>query len=92
MKVYRIIHTIEKFLPIGKEEVRRYFSDLSKANQVFEALTPCINYSNDEWLSLDEVEIINTDGEYLEHETAVLRYFSDDTKIGVNFSVEPSSK
>ncbi len=92
MKVYRIIHTIEEFLPLEKEEARRYFSDLKKANRIFELLELGINYSNNEWLSLDEVEIININGEYFEHETAVLRYFSDDTKIGVNFSVEPSSK
>lgn len=92
MKVYRIIHTIKEFLPSGKEEVRRYFSDLAKANRIFEILALSLNYSNDEWLSLDEVEIINTDGEYFEHETAMLRYFSDDTMIGVNFNVEPSSK
>ena len=69
-----------------KEEVERRFSDLYKANLIFESLAEKADYSKDEWISLDVIEISDHDGELVEVEVAQLRFFSDDTKIGVNFN------
>lgn len=68
------------------EEVTRRFSDLHKANLVFESLAEKADYSKDEWIALDVIEIRDHDGELVEVEVAQLRFFSDDTKIGVNFN------
>lgn len=86
MEIFRIKHNIEKFLPFFQEEAERRFIDLEKANQVFESLAEKIDYSKDEWIALDIIEIQNQDGELVEKEVAQLRFFSDDTKIGVNFN------
>ena len=86
MEIFRIKHNIEKFLPLMKEEVERRFSDLNKANLIFESLSEKADYSKDEWISLDVIEVRDNDGEFVEVEVAQLRFFSDDTKIGVNFN------
>lgn len=86
MKIFRIKHNVEKFLPFFQDEVERRFSDLEKANQVFESLSDKVDYSKDEWISLDVIEMLDVDGEWIDHQVAQLRYFSDDTKVGVNFN------
>lgn len=86
MKIFRIKHNIEAFLPFFQEEAERRFTDLMKANQVFESIAEKIDYSKDEWIALYVIEIRNQEGELLEKEIAQLRFFSDDTKIGVNFN------
>lgn len=86
MEIFRIKHNIEAFLPFFQEEAERRFSDLRKANQIFESLAEKADYSKDEWIALDVVEIWNRDGELIEYQIAQLRFFSDDTKVGVNFN------
>lgn len=86
MKIFRIKHNIEAFLPFFQEEAERRFTDLMKANQVFESIAEKIDYSKDEWIALYVIEIRNQEGELLEKEIDQLRFFSDDTKIGVNFN------
>ena len=86
MEIFRIKHNIKKFLPFFHEEMERRFSDLPKANKIFESIAGKADYSRDEWISLDVVEITNQDGEIIEKEVKLLRFFSDDTKIGVNFN------
>ena len=86
MEIFRIKHNIEEFLPFMKEETERRFSDLQKANHVFETLAEKADYSNDEWIALDVIEIRDHEGELVEEEIAQLRFFSDNTKIGVNFN------
>lgn len=88
MTIYRVMHNIEKFLSFFQDEVTRKFSDIKKANHVFESLAEKADYSQDEWISLDVIEIRNQEGEYVEEEVAQLRFFSDDTKVGVNFNPE----
>ena len=88
MKVYRIIHNIHAYLKLGENETQRYFSDLRYANEYFELLAEKIDYSNDEWISLDDVEVICPIGEYMSGKEIILRYLSDDTKIGVKFDVD----
>ena len=87
MKVYRIAHNIDHFLKDGENEPKRYFSDLRYSNEVFESLLEGICYSDDEWISLDEVEFHSPFGEYEIKREVMLRYFSDDTKIGVKINV-----
>lgn len=87
MIVYRITHTIERFLSIGKREVKRHFSDLNIANSIYESLSSYLNYGNDEWISLEAIDIVNVNGEFIEHSKSTLRYLSDDTKIGVDFRI-----
>ncbi len=86
-KVYRIIHNIGKHLIVGETESKRYFSDLRYANGIFEMLANEIDYSDDEWIALDEIWVFGTSGEYQTKTEVMLRYFSDDTKIGVKFDV-----
>lgn len=86
MEIFRIKHNIQEFLPFMKKEAERRFSDLMKANQVFESLAEKADYSRDEWIALDVIGIRNQDGELVEEELAHLRFFSDDTKVGVNFN------
>ena len=86
MEIFRIKHNITEFLPLMKEEVERRFSDLERANLIFESLADKVDYSKDEWISLDVIEIMTIKGELIENEVAQLRFFSDDTKIGVNFN------
>lgn len=86
MEIFRIKHNIEAFLPFFHEEVERRFSDLKKANLIFESLAEKADYSKDEWIALDVIEIKNHEGELIEEEVAQLRFFSDDTKVGVNFN------
>ncbi|MDE6020293.1 MAG: hypothetical protein K2H01_04735 [Ruminococcus sp.] len=86
MEIFRIKHNIEEFLPTFQDETERRFSDLQKANLIFESLAEKAHYSNDEWISLDVIEIKDHDGELVEVEVAQLRFFSDDTKVGVNFN------
>ena len=86
MEIFRIKHNIAEFLPLMKEEVERRFSDLHKANLIFESLAEKAHYSNDEWIALDVIDIRDHDGELVEVEVAQLRFFSDDTKVGVNFN------
>ncbi len=87
-KVYRITHNISKWLKTGENESNRYFSDLRYANGIFEFLLDGIDYSNDEWISLDELEVDSPFGEYQVKKEIMLRYFSDDTKIGVIFNID----
>ncbi len=87
-KVYRITHNISKWLKTGENESNRYFSDLKYANGVFELMLDGIDYSNDEWISLDEIEVYSPFGEYQAKCEKMLRYFSDDTKIGVKFNID----
>ncbi len=87
-KVYRITHNISKWLKMGENESNRYFSDLRYANEIFELLLDGIDYSNDEWISLDELEVDSPFGEYQTKGEVMLRYFSDDTKIGVEFNID----
>lgn len=87
-KVYRITHNISKCLKFGETESKRYFSDLRYANGIFEMLANEIDYSNDEWVTLDELWVFSPLGEYQTNTEIMLRYFSDDTKIGVKFDVE----
>lgn len=86
MEVFILKHNIGELLPIGKELAERYFSDLRKANHVFELLSERTDYSNEEWVSLEVVDMMDVDGEWMKTELAMLRYFSDDTKIGVKFN------
>ena len=86
MEVYRIKHNIEAFLPFFQDEVERRFSDLKKANMIFESLAQKADYSNDEQITLDVIEIRDNDGELIEVEVAQLRFFSNDTKVGVTFN------
>lgn len=86
-KVYRITHNISKCLRIDESESNIYFADLKYANGIFEILAAEIDYSNDEWLSLDEIEVHCPFGEYQSKKETILRYFSDDTKVGVEFDV-----
>lgn len=86
-KVYRITHTISKCLGLCQTEANRYFADLRYANGIFEQLASNIDCSKDEWISLDEVEIYCKFGEYQSKKETILRYFSDDTKIGVEFEI-----
>lgn len=83
--VYRIAHNIEKCLKFGETESKRYFSDLKYANAIFEMIASHIDYSNDEWIALDEVSVSCSLGEYKSDKEVMLRYLSDDTNIGVNF-------
>lgn len=59
MKIFRIKHNIEAFLPFFQEEAERRFTDLMKANQVFESIAEKIDYSKDEWIALYVIEIRN---------------------------------
>lgn len=86
MEIFRIKHNIPEFLPLIKEEAERRFTDLERANLIFESLADKVDYSKDEWISLDVIEIMTIKGELIENEIALLRFFSDDTKIGVNFN------
>ncbi len=86
-KVYKIAHNISKCLGLYETESNRYFADLRYANGIFEQLASNIDYSKDEWISLDEVEIDCKFGEYQSKKETILRYFSDDTKIGVEFDI-----
>ncbi|MBD5237529.1 MAG: hypothetical protein HDS62_08390 [Bacteroidales bacterium] len=86
MEIFVIKHNIKEFLPKWKDWVERRFSDLRKANDVFESLSDRADYSNDECISLEVVEMMDVDGEWFEHKLAMLRLFSDDTKIGVKFN------
>lgn len=80
MEIYRIKHNIEKFRPFFQDEVERRFIDIEKANQVFESLAEKIDYSKDEWIALDIIDIRDCEGELVEEELAQLRFFADDTK------------
>lgn len=91
-KVYRITHNLSKCLRFDDTESRRYFSDLRYANGIFEQLVNEIDYSNDEWIALDELEIYSPFGEYQTKREIMLRYYSDDTKIGVKFNVDEYQK
>ena len=86
MEIFRIKHNIAEFLPLMKEEAERRFTDLERANLIFESLADKVDYSKDEWISLDVIEIMTIKGELIENEVAQLRFFSDDTQIGVNFN------
>lgn len=86
-KVFRITHNIDSLLKLGENESKRYFSDLRYANGIFEMLASKIDYSNDEWIALDEVWVNCPFGEYQTMTEVMLRYFSDDTKIGVKFDI-----
>lgn len=86
-KVYRISHNISACLKMFQNESQRYFSDIESANDVFEILLAKIDYNNDEWISLSEMEVECEYGEFKMKEMNMLRYFSDDTKIGVKFDV-----
>lgn len=86
-KVFRITHNIDALLKLGEIESKRYFSDLMYANGIFEMLASKIDLSNDEWIALDEIWIYSASGEYQTKTEVLLRYFSDDTKIGVKFNV-----
>lgn len=88
MNLFVVKHNIEKFLPLFKEEGIRRFTSLSVANQVFEYLSEKIDYSQDEWITLNHIEEVEDGGELHEFEIRQLRLLSDDTKIGVNFKVE----
>lgn len=87
-KMYRITHNVSKCLKSDETESNRYFSDLRYANGVFELIASLIDYSNDEWISLDELEVYSPFGEYQTKKETMLRYFSDDTKIGVEFNID----
>lgn len=87
-KVYRISHNISKWLKPEEAESNRYFSDLKYANGVLELLLEGICYSDEEWISLDEIEVHSPFGEYQTKKEKMLRYFSDDTKIGVEFNID----
>lgn len=86
-KIYRITHNISRCLKICETESSRYFSDIVYANGIFEMLANEIDYSKDEWISLDELEVYSPFGEYKSKSEKMLRYFSDDTKIGVKFNI-----
>lgn len=89
MKAYRIQHNLDRYLGNGQQEVRRYFESIEYANEIFEYYSPHIEYNNDEWLSLEEVFIeVDSFGELFVREGKLLRFFSDGTKIGVNFKPE----
>lgn len=85
--VFRITHNIDALLKLGESESKRYFSDIKYANDIFEMLASEIDYSNDEWIALDEILVSSISGEYQTKTEVLLRYFSDDTKIGVKFDV-----
>ncbi|MBD5207971.1 MAG: hypothetical protein HDS79_06865 [Bacteroidales bacterium] len=51
-------------------------------------LSERVDYSKDEWISLEVVEMMDVEGEWMTHELALLRLFSDDTKTGVKFNPE----
>ena len=86
-KVYRITHNISKCLKFGELESSRYFLDLKYANDIFELLSSKTDYANEEWISLDELWVYSTSGEYQTKTEIMLRYFSEDTKIGVEFNI-----
>ncbi|MBD5319381.1 MAG: hypothetical protein HDS07_00560 [Bacteroides sp.] len=88
MDIYVIKHNVEDFLPFFRDNVTRRFTDLRKANQVFESISRSLDYSKDEWISLTHIKIVDIEGELHEDEVCQLRMLSDDTKIGVNFNVE----
>lgn len=71
-----------------QNESERYFADIERANEVFEILLVKIDYNNDEWISLSEIEVECEYGEFKMKEKELLRYFSDDTRIGVIFDIE----
>lgn len=52
MDIYVIKHNVEDFLPFFRDNVTRRFTDLRKANQVFESISRSLDYSKDEWISL----------------------------------------
>lgn len=87
-KVYRISHNITACLKMFQNESERYFADIERANEVFEILLVKIDYNNDEWISLSEIEVECEYGEFKMKEKELLRYFSDDTRIGVIFDIE----
>lgn len=91
-KVYRITHNISKCLKFGETESKRYFLDPRYANGIFEMLANEIDYSNDEWIAFDELWVFSPLGEYQTKTEVMLRYFSDDTKIGVRFNIDEHLK
>lgn len=85
MNIYVIRHNISSSLPFLQNEVERHFSNIENANAVFNSLLELIDYSNDEWISLGSVEVRCENGEFKYSDEKQIRYFSDDTKVGVDF-------
>lgn len=85
MKVYRITHNISAVLKYDESEYSRFFSNIETATNVFNALLEKIDYSNDEWISLWSVDVECQNGEFRYSDKEQISYFSDDTKIGVDF-------
>ena len=85
MKVFKVTHSISAMLDITETEKCRYFSNIESANDVFNSLLELIDYSNDEWISLWSVDVKCENGEFKSSDEKQIRYFSDDTKVGVDF-------
>lgn len=85
MRVFKITHNILAVLKTDENESSRFFSNVETAAYVFNTLLEKIDYSKDEWISLWSVDAKCQNGEFLHSDEEQLMYFSDDTKIGVDF-------
>lgn len=80
MKIYRVRHNIENCLKIGETMSNRYFSTKESANYFFMLIQDTI--TGDEFVELDELEVVNDCGEIRATSEKPIACHSDDTKFG----------
>ena len=84
--IYKVSHNVEKLLPVGKYTHSRYFASIDGAKQMFNFIRAKVDFSNDEFVALDSVELEMRELDEISHKCVIpLAYWSDDTKCGSEY-------
>lgn len=84
--IYKVEHNAEYCLHGYDKTAARYFRDLNGAKYVFNLIRAKVNFSRDEWVTLEALTV-DTDelGELRTVDCVNLSTYADDTKCGTEY-------